>query len=135
MTNENRLANVALEWKRADLALQEVDLLIGGGLWEAVVSRAYYGMFHAARALAFSEGLEARTHAGLIHLLSVNLVQPGRFPAEQIRLLNQTQRLREDADYEPAIVFDESAAREAQGRLVNFRLAAEDYLRKAGYLP
>ncbi|MCE7871357.1 HEPN domain-containing protein [bacterium CPR1] len=128
MTDDNRRANVALEWKRVEAARREVALLVGGRLWEAVVSRAYYGMFHAARAMAFSEGLESRTHAGLVHLLSLHLVQTGRFPAEMVRILNQTQRLREDADDEPAVVFDEQAALEASERLERFRDEAEKFL-------
>lgn len=134
MTRQNRQANVELEWARAARAVREVDALMAQELWEASVSRAYYGMFHAARALAFTEGLESKTHAGLIHLLSVSLVRPGRFPADMILLLSQAQRLRQDADYETAVVFDGDSAREARDGLVRFQHACEEFLRQAGFL-
>jgi uncharacterized protein (UPF0332 family) len=133
MTGDNRQANVGFEWARVDEAVREVDTLMGAELWSAAVSRAYYGMFHAARALAFSEGLEVRTHAGLVHLLSANLVRSGRFPSEMIRLLSQTQRMREDADYETALTFDRLAADDARTRLSAFRSETERFLRDGGY--
>lgn len=134
MTDENRRLNVASEWDRVDEAVREVEALQGGRLWGAAVSRAYYGMFHAARALAFAEGMEVRSHAGLVHLLSLHLVRTGRFPADQIRLLSQAQQLREDADYQVAALFDENAAREARERLLQFRDAARTFLCAAGLL-
>lgn len=134
MTQESRLANIRFEWLRVEESLREVEILVAGRLWAAAVSRAYYGMFHVARALAFSEGLEVRTHSGLIHLLSSHLVRQGRFPAEMIRLLSQTQRMREDADYETALVVDEAAALDAQQRLLRFRQEGEGFLRSGGFL-
>jgi len=45
-----------LEAARADLAADRPD---------EAASRAYYAMFHGARALLAARGLSARTHAGL----------------------------------------------------------------------
>jgi hypothetical protein len=66
--------------------------------------------------------------------VSVNLVRSNRFPAEMIRLFSQTQRMREDADYETALTFDRGAALDARQRLVVFTPAAEAFLRGGGYL-
>jgi len=104
------------------------------GLWAASLSRAYYGMFHMARALLFSHGLEARSHSGLIHLLNAHMVRTGEFPREMAHTLSRLQRLREDADYQTAMRFDDEMAREARQSLLAFHSEAESFLRHKGFL-
>lgn len=40
------------------------------GFYEDAVSRAYYAMFHAAKALLLTKHLDAKTHSGLINLFN-----------------------------------------------------------------
>ncbi|MGE0491250.1 MAG: HEPN domain-containing protein [Vulcanimicrobiota bacterium] len=94
-------------------------------LWGGSVSRAYYAMFHLARALLYSLELESMTHTGMVGQLSLHLVRAGRFPAAQVRAFSQMQRMREDADYQAAVVFDEAGAREALNHMEAFRQATE----------
>ena len=125
MTSDNRRRNAELELARAVEVSEEVEVLLTARKWTGAVARTYYAMFHLARALLFALGLEATTHAGVAHLLNVHLVRAGRFPAAQVRALRQLQRLREDADYDPAMVFDEAAALDSRAWLVDFRGQAE----------
>jgi uncharacterized protein (UPF0332 family) len=75
VTNENCRLNVKFEWEKAQQSLLEVEALMERSLWAAAISRAYYGIFHMARALMFSKGLEARSPSGLIHMFNVHLVR------------------------------------------------------------
>ena len=111
MTEENRQRNASEEIARASTCLQEARALHAAGLPYGAASRAYYAVFHAARALLVSIGLEARTHKGVSSALGEHFVRPGRLPAAMGRLVSRMQRDREDADYMTGAVFtlEESA--------------------------
>ena len=93
------------------MCLNEARALHHASLPYGVASRAYYVVFHAARALLFSIGLEVKTHAGLVAMVGEHFVRPGRLSAELGRLVSRMQRDREDADYAAGAVFtaDEAA--------------------------
>jgi uncharacterized protein (UPF0332 family) len=110
MTDENRRANAAEELARAGQCLKEAEVLGKAGLPYGAASRAYYAIFHAARALLFSAGLEATTHRGVVSLLGEHFVKPGHLPAEMGRLVSRMQRDREDADYQLGAVFTDAEA-------------------------
>ncbi|MHC9543536.1 MAG: HEPN domain-containing protein [Vulcanimicrobiota bacterium] len=135
MTEENRRLNVQFEYEKADVSVREVEVLIEQSLWAAAVSRAYYGMFHLARALLFALGMEAKSHSGMVHLLSAHLVRTEAFPPEMIRAFSRMQRLREDADYQTAMRFDQETAQEARLTLLAFRKETVTFLQEKGYIP
>lgn len=110
MTDENRKRNVADELARAGQALQAARALVDLGLHADAISRAYYAAFHALCALLFSRGLEAKTHAGAIHLFNTEFVRPGVFASSHNRLLAGIQRSRELADYDAAVRFSRADA-------------------------
>lgn len=135
MTEETRRENVRVEWEHATIAMGEVRKLMEGGFWAAAVSRAYYAAFYAARALLFASGLEARSHSGVINLLSLHFVRPGTLPAELVRAFSAMQSAREQADYQSAMVFDEQAARESLATAARFQEQVAQRLRADGFLP
>jgi len=62
VTAENRARNAREELERAETCLQEARALHAAAFPYGAVSRAYYAVFHASRALLFSIGLETRSH-------------------------------------------------------------------------
>jgi uncharacterized protein (UPF0332 family) len=105
VTGENRRRNALDEFSRADTCLREARALHDAALPYGAASRAYYAVFHAARALLFSLGLEAGSHKGVVTLLEQHFVQPGRLSAGMGRLVSRMQRDQEDADYATGAVF------------------------------
>jgi uncharacterized protein (UPF0332 family) len=83
-------------------------------------SRAYYCVFHAATALLFSAGIEARSHHGLAALIGSHFVKPGQLSPEMGRLLSRMQRDREDADYAIGAVFTAAEAASMIGSAERF---------------
>jgi len=69
VTEANRRDNARNEAALGDDALRAADALLGLGLPNDAVSRAYYAAFHYARALLLTEGLEPKTHRGVVDLL------------------------------------------------------------------
>ena len=90
------------------------------------VSRAYYGMFHAARALLLEKGSKPRTHQGVITELG-KLFRDSIDP-ELISSMSQIQSLREDADYEPYFDISRQRAGEVIDTARKFLNAVEKIL-------
>jgi uncharacterized protein (UPF0332 family) len=133
MTDENRRSNIEDELARADAAFSAAEALVQLGLFADAISRAYYAAFHMLRALAFARGIEARTHAGVIHLFNTEFVRTGVFPSAHNRLLSGLQRARELADYDAAIVFGEDDARAELASARTFATAARTWLATEGW--
>jgi len=112
VTGENRRRNAADEFERASLCLEEARMLARAGMPYGAASRAYYAVFHGARALLFSVGIEPRSHRGIVALVGDHFVRQGRLSPEMGRLLSRMQRDREDADYLTGAVFTDAEASE-----------------------
>ncbi|MDY6778086.1 MAG: HEPN domain-containing protein [Candidatus Nanohaloarchaea archaeon] len=67
------------------------------GRHEDAVSRAYYVMFHAAKALLLERGSDPRTHAGVASELGK--LYRDELGSEMIREFARIQEKREQADY------------------------------------
>lgn len=99
MTEANKGVNVAAEQAAAREALAEARLLRAHGHHRATVSRAYYAVFHAARALLMALGIQARSHDGLRRMLALHLVKSGLLPPDTAEILARLATKREDSDY------------------------------------
>lgn len=120
MTGENRGLNAAAELARAEECLREAETLRDAGLPFGAASRAYYAVFHAATALLFSVGLEAKSHRAVASMIGEHFVKPGRLSAELGRLVAHMQRDREDADYATGAVFTADHASTATADATRF---------------
>ncbi len=63
------------------------------------VSRSYYAIFTAARALLATKGLDSSKHSGVIALFNQNFVKTGMVPKAASKLLERAKLYREQADY------------------------------------
>jgi len=69
------------------------------GHYEDAVSRSYYAMYYAAKALLLSKGVATRTHRGLLAMIGDYYVKTGLFDYQTFNTLAHTETLRESADY------------------------------------
>jgi uncharacterized protein (UPF0332 family) len=108
------------EEKRRALSLRRVkrardhlksarDLLAAEDLADSV-SRSYYAVFQAARALLAIEGLESRKHSGVVPLFNRHFVKPGRVDKQIGAVLKDAWRQRELADYSDVAEFTRDEA-------------------------
>lgn len=100
MTKESSKKFVEASLLRAEKALRSAKLLEENGELEDAVSRAYYAMFHAARAILFSKGAKAKTHRGTISLFGEKIVKEGVLSKEFADMLRKAFDLRQKSDYE-----------------------------------
>jgi uncharacterized protein (UPF0332 family) len=101
LTGEKRLANAKAETTLGDDALRAAEELLKLGLPNDAVSRAYYAAFHYARALLLLEGLEPKTHRGVVTLLSEHFEATKRLSSDAVSAaLARVQTFRDIADYD-----------------------------------
>jgi len=79
--------------------LEAALYLLKGGFYNDAVSRAYYSMFYAARALLASYDLHPKGHKGLILLFGLEFVKKGRIEERYGRALSHAKERRETVDY------------------------------------
>jgi len=53
----------------AEECLEEARLLLAKGFYRGAASRAYYSMFHAARALLAAKNIAPKKHSGVLRML------------------------------------------------------------------
>jgi len=101
MTPEERWPK-ALALSRLKRARQHLksarDLLVNEDFADSV-SRSYYAIFQAARALLVTEQLESRKHSGVIALFNRYFVKTGKVDKQLGMVLKDARRSREMADY------------------------------------
>lgn len=98
--------------RRADLALREAAMLLEQGFLAASISRSYYAIFYAARAVLVTKEVSPKTHGGVLQKFGELFVKPGLLPSEMTSAMGAVMELREQADYEP----ESSAINRTSGR-------------------
>ena len=73
--------------------------LLGEGFYEDAVSRAYYSMYFAAKALLLKRDITVKTHKGLLSKFGLEFVDEGVLEKYYGRALRIAEELREEADY------------------------------------
>lgn len=81
------------------MKLEAARELYRKGFFEDSASRAYYAMFHAARAALTRVGVNTRTHEGTVSEFGRRLVVEGVFPRELGRALAEAKAARETYEY------------------------------------
>jgi hypothetical protein len=107
VTEKNKHENMHEELSRAATSLNAADLLHRNGFLNEAVSRLYYFLLYKVRALLLSEGLEPRSHEGVLRLFSLHFIKKGRFPPESAHLFSKLMKYREEADYNPSYSFQD----------------------------
>ena len=118
--------------KRAERSLKSAVYLLEKGMYEDAASRAYYSMFHAAKAVLASVEEHPKTHEGVVRMFGKNFVKTGIFPAEMGKILVLAKGLREKADYEPRIIVRKEHVEDIIGKATDFSKAINEHLRGVG---
>ena len=87
--------------ERAESKLSAAKVLLKEGYYDDAVSRAYYSMYFAARALLLTKDIAPKTLKGLrlISKFGLEFIDTGFIERTYGRALNVAEEDREDADY------------------------------------
>ena len=134
MTDENIRSNVQDELALAESALEASRALLDLGLAPDAASRMYYAAFHAARALLFSLGVEARTHSSTRTQLARHFVKTGRLLPARSKDLAQLEALRSAGDYDSGFALGAEDLRPELDKARRFVSEARELLHEDGWL-
>ncbi len=88
--------------RKAHRTLSAARALRRKGYAEDAVSRAYYAMFHAARAFLIRRGILRHKHSAVIAAFGQTAVRSGRVSGATFRLLTRVFETRNTADHDAA---------------------------------
>ena len=99
LNEEERRLLAARELEASEQAWTAAEVLVSQRLHRDALSRAFMGLFHAARGLLFAEGYNVRSPAMVIEVLSLRLAGTGEMPPEAPAVLARGQRYHELCDF------------------------------------
>jgi len=112
MSSKERTADlVKYRLENSKEKLGSAKLLLENGKFKDSISRSYYAMYTAARALLATKHLDSSKHSGVISLFNQHFVKTGVVARDLGRILMKGKDLRQDGDYKD---FVETSMKEAQ---------------------
>jgi len=134
VNEENKRANIREEIDRANEPSRAANLLYENGFLKDAISKLYYSVLYAIRALLLTEGLEPRSHEGALRLFGLHFVKSGMFEPKNSHIFSKLMKYREEADYNPSYVFSPEdftefrSDAEAVIQRITIHLREKDYL-------
>lgn len=92
---EERKTLIKLGLEKTEKVYKEAEDIAKLGYWNLTGNRLYYSAFHMARVLLLDKGIEAHTHAGVIHLVGKNFIATGLLDKSYDRLFSRLYELRQ----------------------------------------
>ncbi|NJF26084.1 HEPN domain-containing protein [Thermococcus sp. Bubb.Bath] len=93
------MEEILRELEVAEEELSSAFILFDYGKYRDTISRAYYAVFHAARAFLLIKGLSPRKHSGVVSLFGKEAVLKGTVEDEYGKILTKAFQMRTLADY------------------------------------
>ena len=121
MSSSVDLARYRLE--KAIEHLRSAQTLFEAGHFRDSISRSYYAIFTAVRALLAMEQLDSKKHSGVIALFNQHFVKTKVIDTPYGKIVKAAQTYREDADYTDYVIVTKA---EAEIQCVN----ADSFIKK-----
>jgi uncharacterized protein (UPF0332 family) len=99
LPDEERLLLAREELQASQQSWDAAEVLVSQRLYRDALSRAYFGLFHAARALVLREGYNARGPNEVLEVLGLRFAAAKEMPPEAPAVLARGQRYRELCDF------------------------------------
>lgn len=118
---------------RAYKNLEVARSLLADEFYEDSVSKSYYALFFAAKALLLTKNLDPKRHSGVISFFSQYFVKTGELEKELAAILKFAQKERISADYDE---FYSASVEEAKIQLENaerFLQRVKEILQEKGF--
>ncbi|KXA88482.1 hypothetical protein AKJ57_06875 [candidate division MSBL1 archaeon SCGC-AAA259A05] len=116
--------------RKAKRFLQAAKSLLEDDFYEDSVNRAYYAMFHAAKACLAKEDLFPKTHAGVVSEFGRVFVLKDEADEKLGKSLSEAKEEREDSDYEAFVEVEEKEAEKILNDARNFLKESEKIIEK-----
>ena len=132
MTEPSRPEEVWAELFRAEKSLAAARSLLKENFLEDALSRAYYSILHAARAVLLAEGVSVSSHRAVRRLFGHNLIKPGKLAVRLAKILAEEQDDRFLADYDAWFHAERERAEKRVSEAAEFLAAINVFLGSHG---
>lgn len=110
--------------------LRAAKTMLEAQLYNDTISRAYYAMFYASKALLLALGEDPHKHEGVVSMYGERIAKVRLGDPKYGELLRKAKELREDADYEDFFHATKEQAEDAVQKAKDFVDQAEIVLQK-----
>jgi uncharacterized protein (UPF0332 family) len=131
LSSDEKKALVQVRLQAAAESIDDAKRLCAAESWRGAMNRAYYGMFHAANALALAHGAVCSKHTHLIAFFQKEFAKPEILDRRHGRSFQKAFEDRSEADYQDYITFDEAQVATRIQEAEDFLQAIRDHLRKS----
>ena len=128
-----RHENIALAKYRLEKAkndLSDAQKSFSEGMFETAANRAYYAIFHAARAVLILDGQDYKRHSGVIAFFRKDYIKTGVLDESLSEIIKNAFELRTESDYSDFFVISKEEIRKQLEDAAFFVAEIENYLEK-----
>ena len=118
---------------RSKKALKAADFLFKESLYEDCLSRSYYSILHAAKAVLLSEGIQVDTHDAVKRLFEFHLIRTRKIDKIFAIILREEQDDRLLADYDVTFIPDMAQVESRLNDAYKFVQRMEQFLQDKGF--
>lgn len=129
MLHERRLELMNYRLAMADEKLNSAKILLEYKSYKDSISRSYYAMFTAVRAILALDGVDFKKHAGVISYFQREYIKSGIFDKMYSKYLSQAFQVRNNTDYADFFIISQDEAQEQYDRAVDFCCRIKKYLK------
>lgn len=132
MESDNRNELVQYRLNSAKERLHSAKVLLEDGSYKDSISRSYYAMFTAVRALLAIEGQDFSKHSGVISYFQREYIKTGKFDKKFSKYLSKAFQTRNNTDYADFFIVSQMDAEEQLNRAQEFYDTIEIYIQEKG---
>ncbi|MDN5942530.1 MAG: HEPN domain-containing protein [Nitrospira sp.] len=129
MMDPSRAEEVQAELLRAEKSLDAARSLLENDFLEDALSRAYYSILHAARAVLLAEGVNVSSHRAVRRLFGQYLIKSGKLAVRLAKILAEEQDDRFLADYDAWFHAERERAEKRVGEAAEFLAVITTFLK------
>lgn len=108
--------------------LESARLLLDAGKYRDSISRSYYAIFMAVRAVLVYDKVDFSKHSGVIAYFQKEYIKTGKFEVKYSRYLQTASQIRNNCDYDDFFIASKQDAEEQYSRAVEFYEEVNKYL-------
>lgn len=127
MPNENRFDLAFYRTERAKECLKDAKFLLENESFRSAANRAYYAVFHAARAVMALDGEDRKKHSGIISYFQEHYVKTGIFENIYSNILQNAFIVRQESDYNDFYVISKEESEQQVKNAQKFLEAVDKY--------
>lgn len=120
MTSDANSHLIKIRVERAFELLKEAQDIINLNYYNSGINRLYYACFSIVTALLLKHGYTVKTHSGARSLFAQHFVKTGKITFEVSKCFVALSDMRQDADYDFEVEYDEQTAKEYLGKSKEF---------------